>query len=108
MSEQVKEPVINKFSDFAKEHKLEGVKVSIDNVCKKDIVVLNYSIITTKYSKECAQIQFRVFNHTKLYVTFTSSKVIIRQLTQYADKLPFRTVIKKIVTKNNNHYFTFS
>lgn len=39
----------------------------------------------------------------KKYVSFTNSEVLIRQIEQYADEIPFLTTIVK-----RNSYYTFT
>jgi hypothetical protein len=72
---------LKRFSDFCKERNLEGKKIPISKVCSKEVEILAYRITKTKYSDNCAQIQFKYKD--ALYITFTSSKVLIRQLIQY-------------------------
>lgn len=97
---------MKRFSDFCKERNLEGKKIPISKVCSKEVEILAYRITKTKYSDNCAQIQFK-YKDT-LYITFTSSKVLIRQLIQYKEELPFVDFIKNGKSKDGNSYYTFS
>lgn len=99
---------MKRFSDFCKEQNLQGKKVSINKLANKEIEVINYRLTSTKFSSNCAQIQFRLLSKDTVFVTFTSSKIIIRQLTQYKDELPFIAFIKSGKSKNGNSYYTFS
>lgn len=99
---------MKRFSDFCKEQNLQGKKVSINKLANKEIEVINYRLTSTKFSSNCAQIQFRLLSKDTVFVTFTSSKVLIRQLTQYKDELPFIAFIKSGKSKNGNSYYTFS
>ena len=99
---------MKRFSDFCKEQNLQGKKVSINKLANKEIEVINYRLTSTKFSSNYAQIQFRLLSKDTVFVTFTSSKVLIRQLTQYKDELPFIAFIKSGKSKNGNSYYTFS
>ena len=99
---------MKRFSDFCKEQNLQGKKVSINKLANKEIEVINYRLTSTKFSSNCAQIQFKLLSKDTIFVTFTSSKVLIRQLTQYKDELPFIAFIKSGKSKNGNSYYTFS
>lgn len=99
---------MKRFSDFCKEQNLQGKKVSINKLANKEIEVINYRLTSTKFSSNCAQIQFKLLSKDTIFVTFTSSKIIIRQLTQYKDELPFIAFIKSGKSKNGNSYYTFS
>ena len=99
---------MKRFSDFCKEQNLQGKKLSINKLANKEIEVINYRLTSTKFSSNCAQIQFRLLSKDTVFVTFTSSKVLIRQLTQYKDELPFIAFIKSGKSKNGNSYYTFS
>ena len=94
---------MKKFSEFAlNESKLDGEKISIKDVLGKPIVVKNFKVIASCIpGKQCLDLQFE--KDGDLYVLFTNSGVLIRQLEQYKCELPFETVIKRV-----NRYYTFS
>ena len=104
--DKLKRITLKRFSDFCKERNLEGKKIPISKVCSKEVEILAYRITKTKYSDNCAQIQFKYKD--ALYITFTSSKVLIRQLIQYKEELPFVAFIKNGKSKDGNSYYTFS
>lgn len=83
---------MKRFSDFCKERNLEGKKIPISKVCSKEVEILAYRITKTKYSDNCAQIQFK-YKDT-LYITFTSSKVLIRQLINIKRNYPSLLLLK--------------
>ncbi len=93
-----------RFSDFADNEKLDGKKLKIEDILDKEIIIKNYTIKNSKYSKENGlyiTIQFEMNNEN--HICFTSSKVLTEQLTKYKDNIPFITIIKKI-----DKYFTFT
>lgn len=94
---------MRKFSEFAtNESRLDGDKLSIKEVLGKAIVVKNYKIIRSCIpGKQCLDLQFE--KDGELYVLFTNSSVLMRQIEQYKNELPFETVIKR-----TNQYYTFS
>ena len=99
---------MKRFSDFCKEQNLQGKKLSINKLANKEIEVINYRLTSTKFSSNCAQIQFRLLSKDTVFVTFTSSKVLIRQLIQYKEELPFFAFIRNGKSKDGNSYYTFS
>lgn len=85
---------IQKFSDFSEENQnLVGEKLPIRKIFDKEVIVKAYRVMDSKAvpGKSCAQIQ--VDMDGKDYVVFTTSTVILRQLNQYADKMPFSTTV---------------
>ncbi len=98
---------MKRFSDFADKTALEGDKVRIDEVLNLPIVITNARITTSKYKKNttgrCLTIQFRECNSDQLKVLFTGSEVLISQVEQYENEIPFETKIVKI-----DRYFSFS
>lgn len=102
---------MKKFSDFADMSVspiMDGKKVSLDEILGKEINVLKYRIKNTKYADaknpQCLTVQF-TFPETpdEHRVFFSGSNVLMRQLEDYKDKLPFSSVIKRV-----GKYFTFS
>jgi len=102
---------MNRFSDFADTSIspiLDGKKISLDEVLDREIIVLNYRIKNTKYSDaknpDCLTVQFSFEDKPDdRRVFFSGSSVLMRQLEQYKEKLPFISVIKRI-----GKYYTFS
>lgn len=94
---------MKKFSDFAmNESRLEGEKLCVTDVLDKPIVVKAFKIFSSCVpGKQCLDLQFEY--NGKLHVLFTNSEVLMRQLTDYKEHLPFETVIKRV-----HRYYTFT
>jgi hypothetical protein len=97
-----------KFSDFNCNLKVfDGQKRSINLILNKEILIKLFKIGNSKYKTEkYATVQFNdPANENKLenFIFFTGSLVIIDQLNQNKDHLPFYTTIKKI-----DQYYTLS
>lgn len=110
---------MKKFSDFADTQTspiMDGRKVPLDDILNKEIIVLRYKIKKSKFADaknpECLTVQFaypqsgldsETVPGAEHFVFFSGSSVLMQQLEQYKDNLPFQAVIKKI-----GKYFTFS
>jgi hypothetical protein len=102
---------MNKFSDFADNQMspiMDGKKIPLDDILNKEIIVLRYKIKKSKFTDaknpECLTVQFAYpERETEHFVFFSGSSVLMQQLEQYKDKLPFVATVKKI-----GKYFTFS
>jgi hypothetical protein len=102
---------MNKFSEFADttvNPVMDGKKLSLDDVLNKEIIVLRYRIKKSKYTDaknpECLTVQFYYpDNENERFVFFSGSSVLMQQLEQYKDKLPFSTTIVK-----PGKYYSFS
>lgn len=95
---------MNKFSDFAvNEHILEGLKIPIEEVLDKPIVINNYRLNKSKFKSEsdCLMLQTQI--NGQLRVIFTGSKVLSDLCEKYKDHLPFEAKIIKI-----KKYYTFA
>lgn len=98
---------MKQFSDIShEESRLEGDKVKIDDVLNQTIVIHNFTLSQSKFSKnksgQYATVQFS-FPDQEKKVFFSGSDVIIEQLQRYKTDMPFLVQIKKI-----NKYYTFS
>lgn len=94
---------MQKFSEFAMDKvPFEGNKISINDLCGREISVHNYHIKNSKF-KEGLYAEVQVMVDGEWRVFFTGSKVIRDQLERYRDKLPFVTTIKLV-----GKYYTFS
>lgn len=105
------------FSDFAvKDIGLDGDKISIANILNKKIYLLAYRIMRSKavHGKQCLQLQYELCTDAddaddnnnddgKCYISFTNSEVLMRQIQEYENELPFETTIIK-----RSSYYTFS
>jgi len=98
---------LKKFSDFAKNNIIEGVKKHIDDILNKEIIITNAKISKSKYSKnesgKYLTLQYKNEENGKAYIIFTGSDVLISQIEEYKEQIPFQTKIIKI-----NRYYTFS
>jgi len=92
-----------RFRDFAKDHlPLEGAKCSIAEVLNREIMVMGFKVVSSKYKQgtRCMTLQFNLDNEIR--VLFTGSSVLIEQAETYKDQMPFLATIKQIA-----RYFTF-
>lgn len=96
---------MRRFSDISKSDNLSGTKVNISEIFGKEIVILNYRKLNHSKIKNndfCLQIQFKYSeNSNDLYIVFTSSTVILKQLESMdSETLPFLATINY----KNNYY----
>lgn len=95
-----------RFTDFAEElPPLDGDKIKLDTVLNQEIEVIGCRIGATRYSKNKSgkYLMLQIVWRNQHYVLFTGSDILIRQVEQYADQIPFLTTIMKI-----NKYYTLS
>lgn len=99
---EIKTDIVNRFSDFNRDNH-SAVKASIKDLIDKEIIVRSFEIkdSTQRIGSKCAHIQVEHDNQMRL--VFTGSEVIMNQLNQNKDKLPFIATIKHI-----NNYYTFA
>ncbi len=95
-----------RFSEFSKESTpLDGEKKRIDDILNQEIMVTEYKIQNSRFSKnnnpKCLMMQFELAGAK--YVIFTGSNVLIDQIERYEEEIPFYTTIKKI-----DRYYTFT
>lgn len=94
---------VKRFSDFAQgEFGLEGEKKPIADILNKEICVTGFRIMDGKHpvGKELLQLQYKL--EGVYYITFTNGIVLIKQIKQYKEEIPFVTTIKKF-----GNYYTF-
>lgn len=104
-------PTYQKFSDFAvNENRLPGEKQKVADVINRMIAVTGYRTMPSKCDKDklCLELQFEYADANgvtdgRKFVVFTSSVVLLKQIEQYKDKIPFLTTIVK-----QGNYYTFS
>jgi hypothetical protein len=98
---------MKKFSDFAKVVSLEGDKMKIDSILNKEIIIIGARISTSKYNRNATReyltLQFKFPEDDKPHVIFTGSSVLISQIKDYKDEMPFESKIIKI-----NRYYTLN
>lgn len=96
-----------RFGDFAAPpNVLDGDKVRIDSILNQEVEIIGHRITQSKYSKnvsgKCLTLQFKGKDNER-HVVFTGSDVLISQLEQYGDEIPFVATIKKI-----DRYYTLT
>ncbi len=91
------------FSDFAKTEGLDGDKLTVGDILNREIFVKAYRVMASKCVKdrELLQLQFELNEHT--YIIFTNSTVLIKQIEEYKEEIPFYATIKK-----QGSYYTFT
>lgn len=97
---------MKRFSDFAKDTVLDGDKIRIDDVINQEIEVINFTIKSSRYSrnKSGRYLTLQVITpDERRHVLFTGSDVLIDQLEKYGDEIPFMATIRKI-----NRYYSLS
>lgn len=93
---------MNKFGDFASSVLFDGDKISLEEVLDKEIIIKKYKISGSKYrSSSCLTLHIEFEKENR--VIFTGSVVLMDQVKQYENMLPFSTIIKKF-----NSYYTFT
>ena len=93
---------MKKFSDFSKEKILDGDKIKLDDVLNKEIIIIGYSIKSSKL-KEGKYLTLQIEFADKKHVIFTGSEVLIKQIEKYQSEIPFQTTIRKI-----NKYYSLT
>jgi hypothetical protein len=98
---------MKKFSDFAEIQALEGEKLRLDDVLNKPVIITAQRITASKYSKnesgKYLTLQFHFPDDNEIKILFTGSDVLISQVEDYKDEIPFEATIKKI-----NRYYTLT
>ena len=100
-----------RFSDFAaSETRLAGDKKKVMDVLNRLVAITGWRTMDSKceQGKTCLELQFEYANEDGTtdgvkYVFFTASEVLLKQIRQYEDKIPFLTVIVK-----QGNYYTFT
>ncbi len=93
-----------KFSMFAKNQlPMPGNKKRLDDILNREITVLDYRIrkSTKRDGTECLQMQFLLGD--EVCVVFTGSSVLINQIKESKDNIPFVTTLVKM-----DRYYSFS
>lgn len=97
---------MKRFSDFATTNiTITGDKIKIDDVIGKEIEVVGYKIMDSKYNRhgndKVLTLQFKLDGEEK--ILFTGSKVLMEQVEQYKNEMPYLATIQKI-----NKFYTFT
>ncbi len=93
-----------KFSTFAKNQlPMPGNKKRLDDILNREITVIDYRIrkSTKRDGTECLQMQFLL--GTEVCVVFTGSSVLINQIKESKDNIPFVGTVVKL-----DRYYSFS
>ena len=93
-----------KFSTFAKNQlPMPGNKKRLDDILNREITVIDYRIrkSTKRDGTECLQMQFLL--GTEVCVVFTGSSVLINQIKESKDNIPFVATLVKM-----DRYYSFS
>lgn len=93
-----------KFSTFAKNQlPMPGNKKRLDDILNREITVIDYRIrkSTKRDGTECLQMQFLL--ETEVCVVFTGSSVLINQIKESKDNIPFVGTVVKL-----DRYYSFS
>ena len=94
---------MQKFAEFARERQFEGDKIPIADVLNKEIVVREYRVSSSKVKQGTDYVSIQIEVDGKPRVIFTGSTVLVRQLEEYKDYLPFEATIKKV-----RDFYTFT
>lgn len=96
---------MKRFADFADEDVLDGDKIKISDILNKEVVIINYAIRESRYSKNKSgkYLTLQIKHEGERHVIFTGSDVLIEQIQKYGNKIPFLTTIRKV-----KRYFTFT
>ncbi|MBQ6109817.1 MAG: hypothetical protein IJL05_00350 [Alphaproteobacteria bacterium] len=93
-----------KFSSFMKNQlPMPGIKKHLDEILNREITVVDYRLRKSvqKSGTECLQMQFIMDN--EVCVLFTGSCVLINQIQEAKNNIPFAGTIVKI-----DRYYSFS
>jgi len=110
---------MKRFSDFSqKPERLQGEKTKISDIVNKEIVVIAVDIFDSikEKNKKAMTLQFYFYKEgededvstKELHIAKTGSEVLIRQIRENQDEIPFLTMILKQNSANGKSYYTFS
>ena len=101
---QLTEKSCPKFSSFAKNQMpMPGNKKHLDDVLNREITIVDFRMrrSTKRDGTDCLQLQFLLGD--EICVLFTGSSVLINQIKEAQENIPFTTTIIKI-----DRYYSFS
>ena len=99
---------MQRFSDFASPSRiLDGEKIRIDRALNRELTILAYRLDKSKFNDKtrrglCMTIQVEIEGERR--VIFTASEVLIDQLEEHKERLPFLATIQKI----DGRFYTLS
>mgnify|MGYP003305101135 FL=1 len=102
--QKIKDQQFHTFSEFARDKlPMPGDKKHLNEILNREILVLDFRITDSKKRQDgkCLQLQFLMDDN--VYVAFTGSGVLINQMQNAREKLPFRATVVKI-----DKYYSFS
>lgn len=89
---------MNRFSDFKvvpPERQFDGEKIKIFKILNKEVKVLNYRIVDSKF-KNSQRLDLHIEMEGIKYIVFTGSNHLLKTIEQIdKNNLPFLTVIEK-------------
>ena len=88
------------FSEFASENSLDGVKIKLENILDKPLIVKDFRVTKSKFDGDCLKLQVEINGENR--VVFTGSNVLIEQAQKYSDHMPFSAKITMV-----DKYFSF-
>ena len=93
-----------RFSVFARDKMpLVGQKIFIRDILDREVLITDYRIIKSKHRTDGECLQLQLYMDGAAYVLFTGSAVLINEIRESADKLPFYASITKA-----DKYFSFA
>ena len=100
--------MVESFSSFAKQEPLFPDSERIENklLIGKDFVIKKAEFLPSSFGGEFAV--FLLELNGKEYSTSLGSKAVLDQLKKYKDKLPFKTTLKEIKSKDGRMYMTLA
>lgn len=102
--QKIKDQQFHSFAEFARDKlPMPGDKKHLNEILNREILVLDFRITDSKKRQDgkCLQLQFLMDDN--VYVAFTGSGVLINQMQNAREKLPFRATVVKI-----DKYYSFS
>lgn len=97
---------MKKFSEISQNNNVMlGDKLKINEVVGKEIIVTGYQIGNSRFRREGNEkmltLQFKL--NGIQHILFTGSKILMRQIEQCKDEIPFITIIEYV-----NKFYTFT
>ena len=92
------------FSVFARDKMpLVGDKIYIRDILDRTVLITDYRIINSKQRTDTECLQLQIYVDDKVYILFTGSAVLINEIRQVSDRIPFYASITKA-----DKYFSFA
>ena len=95
---------MKRYADIATTRQLMvGDKIKVDNITGKEIKVLGYEIKPSTQKENTNYLSLQIELNNEKHVVFTGSEVLMDQIKECKDDLPFLATIEKI-----GKYYTFA